>query len=84
MVFLQAFEDVFHHGVANEGRAGRNLESAAIFVYCSQLLLVEEHRLALRPFERGPLLVQITGIHSDEFLFACHTNANIMNYLYFS
>lgn len=57
MIFIQSLEDSLHNGLSVEYRLGRDLELAAIFIYCCHLFFIEIDDLTMGALESLPLLV---------------------------
>ena len=49
MVFIQFFQDLFHYGLTEKNGFGIDLETAAIFGYCSHFLIIEIDDLTVFP-----------------------------------
>ena len=52
MVFIQFFQDLFHYGLTEKNGFGIDLETAAIFRYCSHFFIIQVDDLSVFPNQR--------------------------------
>ena len=69
MVFIQFFQDLFHYGLTEKNGFGIDLETAAIFRYCSHFFIIQVDDLPVFSDHGGFLPAQEIRRHLTAVLF---------------